>query len=40
MGKRQRPIVEKIERPPLTEKSLVKSFAVRGNGDTRIGKEM
>lgn len=24
MGKRQRPIVEKIERPPLTEKSLVK----------------
>ncbi|MDE7209602.1 MAG: WG repeat-containing protein [Clostridia bacterium] len=24
MGKRQRPVVEKIERPPLTEKSLIK----------------
>ncbi|MDE5755833.1 MAG: WG repeat-containing protein [Clostridia bacterium] len=24
MGKRQRPVVEKVERPPLTEKSLVK----------------
>ncbi|MDE6362009.1 MAG: WG repeat-containing protein [Clostridia bacterium] len=24
MGKRQRPVVEKVERPPLTEKSLIK----------------